>query len=579
MRKLGYLVMCFVLLGLACTAFAQTRPKSLSCDENGALCSEVYDPIGYEGKYTGHDEPSLLFYSNTPGSGNKMVYLLRLPEDPARLPKQDGTGGTFNFQLHPAFWVGVAMCDDQSAPNPGGSAVAGPTINCTPDSDHNIFDGTDPTKPDYIGKHPGAAFMEMQFYPPGWVLWPGGNSCDATQWCAALNIDSVSQNLNTGRFNNSACEAAAGDEYVNFAFITKSGAAHAPASPLLATLATFTPHPTTDLFMNSGDVLRVALQDSYNGLRITIDDLTTGESGSMTASAANGFGEVLYDPDGKDCAPTTHNIATNFHPMYATSSEHTRVPWAAHSYNVAFSDEIGHWEYCNAVSSEGGECIQDGVHDLDNGLPPGAEDDDGCFDAAASSRVQVGGCFSFSTDFDFDGVPYQLVWPGTFGNPRHDRQLHPRSILFTSPLFTNANTSENQNYSRVAFETDLPRIEFATNPPCQRHVSNPADPNPGQGCVNPATGANFYPFFSTRGGEEGGERGEGGDGACAWQLGGANIPGTTNAFGGSSTAEFGPLLKSAYPASNGQVSVRYNNFRQVLSSNPCRASESIESEH
>ena len=80
MRKLGYLVMCFVLLGLACMAFAQTRPKSLSCDENGALCSEVYDPIGYEGKYTGHDEPSLLFYSNTPGSGNKMVYLLRLPE-------------------------------------------------------------------------------------------------------------------------------------------------------------------------------------------------------------------------------------------------------------------------------------------------------------------------------------------------------------------------------------------------------------------------------------------------------------------------------------------------------------------
>jgi hypothetical protein len=43
--------------------------------------------------------------------------------------------------------------------------------------------------------------------------------------------------------------------------------------------------------------------------------------------------------------------------MYSTSSEHTRVPWAAHSYNVAFSDEIGHFEYCSAVDANG-NCIQ-----------------------------------------------------------------------------------------------------------------------------------------------------------------------------------------------------------------------------
>src|SRR6516165_1276353 len=156
----------FLLLLLGHMASAQSRPKSLSCIENGFLCSEVYDSIGYEGGYTGHDEPSLLFYSDVPGSGNKMVYLLRLPTDPPQLPKQGGTGGTFNFQLHPTFWVGMAMCDDQSAPNPGGSKVAGPNILCTPDSDSNIFDGSDPTAPDYMGKHPGGAFMEMQFYPP-----------------------------------------------------------------------------------------------------------------------------------------------------------------------------------------------------------------------------------------------------------------------------------------------------------------------------------------------------------------------------------------------------------------------------
>ena len=130
-----------------------------------------------------------------------------------------------------------------------------------------------------------------------------------------------------------------------------------------------------------------------------------------------------------------------------------------------------------------------------------------------------------------------------------------------SPLFNGS-----QNYSRVAFEADLPRIEFATNPPCQRHVSNPADPHPGAGCVNPPAGANFYPFFSTTGGDN-----------CTWQLGGANIPGTTNTFGGSSSTEFGPLLELAYPAATppGSVTVRFNNFRQVHSDNPCASSGAI----
>ena len=60
-------------------------------------------------------------------------------------------------------------------------------------------------------------------------------------------------------------------------------------------------------------------------------------------------------------------------------------------------------------------------------------------------------------------------------------------------------------------------------------------------------------------------------GQCYWQLGGDNIPGTTNDFGGNSAAEFGPLLQLAYPAANGQPTIRFNNFRNVLSSNPCPA--------
>jgi hypothetical protein len=553
------LPLCALLtLGYAGSGWADQVPALRCNDQTGYLCAETFDSIGYAGEYTGHDEPSVIFYSNRPGSGNSSTYLLRLPKDPPTLPTQDGKGGTFNFQLHPAFWVSVAVCDDQSAPNPGGSSV-GATILCKPDSDQNIFDGTDASKPDYIGRHPGTAFVEMQFYPPGWV-GPCGAVGNATQWCSALNIDSLSTNYNTGALNNDACLNAAGEEYVNFAFITKSGVPTGPPSPLLATGATFVPNSDT-LFYNPGDVLRVTMKDTRHGLKVTIVDLTTGERGTMVASAANKFGQVLFDPSGTDCDPATHNIPADFHPMYATSSEHTRVPWAAHSYNISFSDEIGHWEFCNAVDSQG-NCTTDGVGDRDNGLPPGAEDDQGCFDAnyvGAAGLIAVGGCGG--TDFDFDGVPYKLAWPGTLTNVTLDRSLHAQPVEFTSPVFEDED-GDVHNYSRVAFEADLPRIESNTNPPCQRHISNPADPHPGQDCVDPPKGADFYPFYTTA---------TVGDDQCVWRLGGPNIPGTTRSFGGSAAAEYGPLLQLAYPATGGQTTVRFNDFRRILPYNPCRA--------
>ncbi|HEX9040574.1 MAG TPA: hypothetical protein VF838_06030 [Trebonia sp.] len=539
----GALSLAAFALPAAQTALAASGPDygHPFCEQNAVTCAELNQPIK---NYTGHDEPSLLFYSNTAGSGNDNTYTLRLPTDPPALPRQDGSGGTFNFQLHPAFWFGMAMCDDQSAPNPGGSSF-GPAVPCAPDSNTNIFNSSDPTSASYIGRHPGTAFMEMQFYPPGWAPWPAGNSCAATLWCAALNIDSLSENLNTGGALNPTCAAKTGLEYVNFAFITKNGVSQAPANPVDQTTATFTPNRVKDLFMHSGDTLRVKMHDTSNGFLVDIFDATTGQSGSMTASAANGFGEVRYAPSpSTDCT----NIPTNFHPAYSTSSENTRVPWAAHSYNVAFSDEIGHFEYCNAET--GGACTTAGVND-----PAGVDGDDvGCFSPGDSTRIRVGGCLG--TDTDFDGVPYGNTWPGTFTNPAQDARVHPSPVAFTSPTFNNG-----ANFSRVAFETDLPRIEFATKPPCQRHVSNPADPSPGAGCVNPPVGATFYPFYSTRSSA----------GQCVWQLGGDHIPGTTNNFGGSSAAEFGPLLQLAYPEANGQPTIRYNDFRNILSSNPCPA--------
>jgi hypothetical protein len=224
------------------------------------------------------------------------------------------------------------------------------------------------------------------------------------------------------------------------------------------------------------------------------------------------------------------------------------VPWAAHSYNVAFSDEIGHFEYCNAVAGQGGACTQDGVGDLDNGLPAGAEDDFGCFAPPfqppfQSTRVKIGGCIA--TDFDFDGVPYKTTWPGSLSNAAQDAAFNPKPIRFSSPLFNG-----NQAYDRVAFEADLPRIELNTNPPCDRST--------GANCVNPPVGATFYPIYSTTAA----------GGQCVWQLGGPYIPGTTNTFGGTSTAEYGPQLTSVYPGPAGPIN-RINNFRNVLSTNPC----------
>lgn len=548
-----------LLLSSAFTTRASPpNARYYQCDQqSGILCAEARDnPWGH---YVGHDEPSLLFYSNQPGSGFSQIYRLRLPKDPPQVPKQDGSGGTWNFQLHPAFWFGVAVCDDQGNPNPGGSPAAGPNIPCVADSDSNIYEDANPHSARYIGRHPGTAFVEMQFYPPGWV----GNNGTATQWTAALNIDTFDDNANTGENNNKACQNAVSTEYVNFAFIQMDGTPFPAGSP--SPLGPLVQMNAQTLLMNGGDQLIVTLTDTAHGLEVTVQDLTTHQSGFMVASAANGFASVLWDPNGSNCDFATHNLPHDFHPTYATSSERTRVPGAAHSYNIAFSDEIGHFEYCSSVPAGIGPCASDAADDP----PPSPNgDDDVCIDPSLvpPGFVQIGGCVD--ADVDFDGVPYRNnTWPGSFPDPLLDAQFHAQPIIFSSPLFRDRGGNE-ENFSRVAFETDLPRIESATNPPCQRHLSNPSDPSPGAGCVNPPVGADFYPFYSLRFDEQSG---------CEWQESGPFVPGTLLNFGGSSTTEYGTTpLALTYPASDGQPQQIYEDFRRVLPFNPCPTPEGNE---
>jgi hypothetical protein len=453
----------------------------------------------------------------------------------------------------------MAMCDDQSAPNPG--------VACPPDSDKNIHTSTDPNSPNYIGKTPGSAFMEMQFYPPGWgpISCTDGEGTTDGKWCSALTIDSDPVNQNNGVPNNAACQSSQGPEPVNWAAITKSGIPAAPANP-------FTPFGeqavVTDdtLQYNNGDKIVVDLNDTKAGLQVVIKDLTTGETGSMTASTANGFGHALYQPNAHSC--TFRPYA--FHPMYSTSSESTRVLWAAHGYNVAYSDEIGHFEYCNAIDSRfrctSGDSEPTG---------PNPSDNTSCFPAdvvspaGATLESSFIGCLA--PDSDFDGPSYQQAnWPGGTGA---DPAKVPTPIVFSSPLFAGGGKGGkgkfNNEYQRIAFENDLPRIEgsdFSNNNNCARHVTNPTDPTPpgppGTGCVNPPNGATLYPTFSTFNGP---------NGQCLWEEGGGSFANATNNFGGTSTAEYGGLLLLNYPVAGPSVSQRYNDFRNTLSTNPCPA--------
>jgi hypothetical protein len=517
-------------------AAASSRHVAINCASAAAMCTEVADSDDVFGHYVGHDEPSMLFVSNEPGSGNHVRYDMTLPTDP---PASDpnNVNKSYQFELSGADWLGMAMCDSQSYPEL--------VSTCPPDTDKNIVD------PAVSPKHVGQAYLEMQFYPPGWVPWPtwqvavGASSCDPTRWCAALNIDSLSLNPVTGKANNPTCLSKVGEEYLNFAFITKNGKSEGPANPVDSTLATFTPDPTKTFLMNSGDDLQTTIQDTANGVQVTIDDLTTGTSGSMTASAANGFAQVKYDPNGTSCTA----IPYDFHPMYSTSSTKTRVTWAAGSYNIAYDTEIGHFQFCTGPkkipATQFGITAKGAVTTCPKGDFEGRgvnrqkpdSDDYFCFPGSEALRYPVSGCTYTNTGFD--GASYQRLWPD--GN----WAWHPRPFLFSSAL---TGPAFNHQYPQVGFEADLPAIESTCNN------------STGSGCtLIPQTDqgqpAAFYPFYTTTST----------GGGCRWQFGN-DIPGESNDFGENN--EYGQLLQQDYTQEGGSTNVAYYDFRNIIN-NPC----------
>ncbi len=496
--------------------------RGVDCSNTRFICTEVADSDDAFGHYVGHDEPSLLFDSKLPGSGNQMRYSGILPKEPA--PTNVAGKRSYDFQLYATFWFGMAMCDTQSYPN---------TVkSCVPDSDVNIAKAGSPY-------HPGTAFMELQFYPPGYVQQFDGFSCSGTQWCVAMTIDSYSKNPLTGQTLNASCTGKVGIEYVNFAYLTKSGTPQGPPNPVnFDPVGSGKPDPNKVAFLNSGDHYTVTLHDTAHGLETVVNDTTSGTVGKMTASAANGFGQVKFAPNGSSCT----NLPYDFHPEYATSTPRTTVPWAAASYNVAIDTEIGHFDYCGTVDPATGNCV--GTEGAGSNQEPIDADDTGCFPGTASTLIKINGCLA--SNIGYDGTSYLPDWP-------NGSSSRPTPTIFTSPK-----TGPNYNiqYPTVAFNTDLPAIEQSLTPAC--------DANTGANCtLRPPTDdgapAAFYPYYTSG-------RALGG---CAWTVG-QRVPGFSNADYGKLN-QYGNLLKVTYPALNGTTTSSFNDFQRILPNNPCPA--------
>ena len=169
--------------------------------------------------------------------------------------------------------------------------------------------------------------------------------------------------------------------------------------------------------------------------------------------------------------------------------------------------------------------------------------------------VHVNGCTD--TNSGFDGISYQPVWPD--GNTA----LHPEPLLFSSPR---TGRHYDVQYSRTAFEADLPRIKAG----CNRTT--------GAGCtLIPTTDAGtpvaLYPFFSAfqdrfQSRSRSLSRHEPENHGCQWTFGG-HLRGA-NDFGRN--AQYGTLLSNPYLVFGGGGSFAniINDYRQVMP-NPCPA--------
>ncbi len=343
------------------------------------------------GWYVGHDEPSIKFISNTPGSANSMSYLTKLPVDPAAAPT--ATGSVTNYgELSVAPWFGLGLCDPRSYPqNP-----------CTPHSDSNI--GLN------VPNAAGGAFMELQLYPPGYT-GVDGPSCSVTKWCAALTIDSLECSFNFFFCNPNCTEPSQlrvpGDQRQSPPDL--QARSWRPLQHLPAELPHAAVEPgRCDPGVDHGP--------ACTGFTATIHDLTTHQTGWMTASAKNGF----MNTDLSTC----NGFPYTFHAEYNTASINNRTPWAALEGGVLMEQESGHSEVCSSLANndpilngypDGSTFEDDNVYDTCQGGSDSAYDSTGEGPCTVTSLTGAGTVNTASCQNAMTQVPY-----GPTGCPNTD---------------------------------------------------------------------------------------------------------------------------------------------------------------
>ena len=458
------------------------------------------------GAYIGHDEPTVRFISNKPGTGNDFNITETIGQDPAADPTvaHPGSDITHHFELSIAPWFSMSICDSNSFPQ----------LPCTPQRDSNAPNGS------YPGA--GGAFLELQFYPPGFAPFADNISCDNTHWCSALNLDSLECTA-SGTCNNNCVEP------VNFAFIQTDGVPTGPPSPQLTDLATFTPNHRT-LLINPGDRVNVHIFNATihggHALETLETDLTTGQSGYMIASAANGFMNTSI----ADCSGTPYN----FQPEYNTDGAANILPWGAGPYAINSQFEIGHFEPCTTVTGSKTftfgsftdryalHCVGPYETSADKGTPH-EPNDSPCYTkgdthGGIAPPNLVTGCDVFDRaigDLDYDGTNYVADWPDSVSPDRF-----PATFLQSQP------TSRGKTYESIQLETD----NAATQPHC--NLAN------GNGCVMPPPGAAFYPYWTLARVA----------GSCMWEFGQMR---NGNTFGGD--AQYGAVTATSMGAFTGPI--------------------------
>jgi hypothetical protein len=469
--------------------------------------------------YIGHDEPSVRFLSSQPGSGNDITFNERLPVEPAKLPtvRHPGKDVTHTFELSLAPWFSTTVCDPNSAP----------LLPCTPTSDSNAPSGS------YPGA--GAAFVELQFYPPGFAPFDDAISCDNSHWCSALTIDSLEcQGNGSGACNNQCVEP------VNFAYVQTNGVPTGPPGPQLSNLKSFTPNRHT-LRMNPGDRITVQMFNAKipggHALEAKETDWSTGQSGFMIASGANGF----MNTNPFNCAGTRFN----FQPEYNTARAQNIIPWGIGPYMINDQFEIGHFEPCTSVRSKATISLAKHVTDTyyNHCIGPyepardtakaGLEPNDApCFKfgdthGGLAAPNLVTGCpvfFNAIGDLDYDGTPYYPDWPNSVQPDRY-----PSSFRQQQPT-----TAGGAHYPAIQFMTDSSATQLNTN--CNLVT--------GSGCVLPPKGpGHFYPYWTQA--RVGGQ--------CVWEFGNmrnGNTFGEDAQYGSVGPGSLGAFVSPVRPNPN-----------------------------